>query len=117
MGNYLRVWKPNLGGWLSMFNSAAWLLLYLLSQIALRNEWLPPEVISVITIGCLLPLSLPLVVIIFIAPESGVQHDLGSVGFSIFIGINSFGWGYGLAAIIRWLSLRQKPIVNPQPPA
>ncbi len=85
-------WKPNLGGWLAILNCSAWVVLV----FSLQNDFHPPDVLLAIGLIVLsLPVALP-----FMLP-SQEPTTVGAICVCIIIGVNSFLWGYGLAAICR----------------
>jgi hypothetical protein len=83
-----------LGGWLTIANCAVWPLLFFATKTGIHS--------GVIIISMLV-FSAP-VACFWIMP----QVDYGPtttdiIGACILIGFNSFIWGYGLAAILKWL--------------
>lgn len=86
---------PNLGGWLSIANLVSFLTL-----IGLEMTFDVPEPLFVVL---LLGLTAP-IAFYWMLPAGHGPTYLDVVVVPIVIVINAFVWGYGLAAIIRWMS-------------
>ncbi|WP_010584420.1 hypothetical protein [Schlesneria paludicola] len=89
-------WKPNLGGWLTILNCAAW-------PVLISNLQTAESPVFEIVIACLFLVGLPFAWILLLPSAEGGPTYNGVVMVSIVVGMNSFAWGYGLATIARLL--------------
>ncbi|HCS50748.1 hypothetical protein [Rubinisphaera sp.] len=79
-----------------MLNCAAWLL-FVIGVHQFSNQ-LYGVVLAILVIILALPFAWP-----FMFPAVGHHSSVGEIiAISVIVGVNSFAWGYGLAAIIRY---------------
>lgn len=90
-------WIPNLGGWLSILNGLAFLCLVELSQMIERHQ--PVLFLTV----CFFVLGFPCLWPFLLTPRLHGPCESDIVTAAVMVGVNSFCWGYGLAAILRWV--------------
>ena len=87
--------KPTLGGWLTIANGVAWILILVLPELVGN-----PNVFALfIPIGLLL--SFPFVWCWCLFPSLGGPTIADVVEIAIVFGLNSIAWGYGVAWIVR----------------
>ena len=94
--------KPNLGGVLTVANCLFWLALALAGDHGLLTGY-PGYVAAALAIVMSLPLAL--LVVTGLGGHSGAA-DL--VVLLVIVGLNSFMWGYGVAAIVSIPARRRK---------
>lgn len=99
----MKSWKLTTGGWLSILNGVGWLILVAVSK---TGAW--KSSFYLVLFMSMTVLSLP-VAWIPLLPGMLPWDARGIVVTSCVIGLNSFLWGYGLAAILRSMTRRRHP--------
>lgn len=92
---------PTRGGILSMANCALWLL------VTWNMMTEPSPLIGVLALFLSLPAALP-----FILPTLGDRSDTAAAGLvmaCLMIGVNSFGWGYGISGLLSLMGFKSSP--------
>jgi hypothetical protein len=95
----MKLSRPSLGGRLTMLNGVGWLVFFLIVPLLPTNP-----VFDALLVGPFFVLSVPFA-IFFLIPTSGHgPTEFGVALTCLAIGANSFAWGYGFAAILKWLN-------------
>ena len=87
------LWKLDLGGTLTMCNCAVWPALVLLASI--------PDVHEAIPVVLMFLFALPFAWLFMLPELDSRPTNFDVISTCVIIGLNSFAWGYGLAAILR----------------
>ncbi|MGC4031701.1 MAG: hypothetical protein QM754_08205 [Tepidisphaeraceae bacterium] len=99
IGNFLG--RPTLGGWLAIGNSVG--CLTIVANFALPICADPPDVVFFALVITYIALTFPLAFILWLPTFGRGPSPLSAVIACALTGLNSFVWGYALAAIIRRL--------------
>ncbi|MBT5020424.1 MAG: hypothetical protein HON04_16960 [Planctomicrobium sp.] len=91
-------WKPKLSGWLAILNCVAWLLFAVFAD---EFENFSNSIMILIT-ALLFLFSLPFAWWLMFPALHHQSSAPDIIWTCILLGVNSFAWGYGLAAIIRY---------------
>lgn len=100
-----RWFRPTLGGWLTLTNAVAWLLLIAFGEKI--GDAIGPDAVLFV----LLPFTIPLATCM-ILPSTGpgiADSHASVVAACLIIGANCFVWGYGIEGIVNLIRRRNRP--------
>lgn len=87
--------RPSLGGWLAIANCSGWVILAAIDRGHIAGSTLAEPLMT----AAALVLSCPLVCTCSVLLGAGSPTAAGWVAIGAIVGVNSFIWGYGIAAL------------------